>query len=414
MATPLLKPRKAGKSEVLPSFAYILMGGWLGFAYLTPMAEPSLTKLGQIGWAFAPGVSILVGAVAGLILGKLCNIVLGYAFGRFNAGFQLATNLYTRMIRGFLRVSLIVLLVYGGLLGLTYFAFNKTPSGFIPAQDKGYLLVNVQLPDSTSVEHTRAVMAKVEQLAADSPGVEHTLALAGQSLLLNANAPNFGAMYVMLDEFEKRKDPDHYYPAYLLKHIEATFPEDASRIRAVYRAKFPVVGNIENNPIEREKLEACALDYAQKNMKDQELQAHAAFQKALPAVDSGSIAARLDSLLQDEIKDGLIKVFGAPPVDGLGTAGGFKIIIEDRGDLGLNSLQEVADSIAAKYIDLDTAGAASTTSSTAATDAGNGPTVSIRVALDPKARPASAALGKFPELAGLFTSFRANTPWLIA
>ena len=61
-----------------------------------------------------------------------------------------------------MRVSVLVLLLYGGLLGLTYWSFTRTPTGFIPPQDKGYLLVNVQLPDSSSLERTQQVMKHVE------------------------------------------------------------------------------------------------------------------------------------------------------------------------------------------------------------------------------------------------------------
>ena len=70
----------------------------------------------------------------------------------------------------------------------------------------GYLLVNVQLPDSASLQRTDRVMRQIEQLALKTPGVKHTVAVAGQSLLLGANAPNFGAMFVMLDDFDKRTD----------------------------------------------------------------------------------------------------------------------------------------------------------------------------------------------------------------
>ena len=70
---------------------------------------------------------------------------------------------------------------------------------------KAILLVNVQMPDSTSVERTSEVMERVERIALKTPGVKHTVAIAGQSILLNANAPNFGAMYVMLDEFHHRR-----------------------------------------------------------------------------------------------------------------------------------------------------------------------------------------------------------------
>ena len=169
-----------------------------------------------------------------------------------------------------MRVSIIVLLIYGGLLGLTYWVFMRTPTGFIPAQDKGYLLVNVQLPDSASLERTQQVMKSVEQLASKLAGVSHTMAIAGQSILMNANAPNFGAMYVMLDEFH-------------------------------HRAQHGLTGPI--------------------------------------------IAAQLQNKLQDEIRDGLVNVFDAPPVDGLGTAGGFKVVVQDRGDLGSNEIEAVADRI---------------------------------------------------------------------
>ena len=73
-----------------------------------------------------------------------------------------APNVYTRVVGGLLRVSVLVLLVYGGLLCLTYWSFTQIPTGFIPEQDKGYLLVNVQLPDSASVQRTREVMARLE------------------------------------------------------------------------------------------------------------------------------------------------------------------------------------------------------------------------------------------------------------
>ena len=67
---------------------------------------------------------------------------------------------------GLLRISLLTMLVYGGLLGLTYWQFNRTPTGFIPQQDKGYLLLNVQLPDSASVQRTQKLMAQIERSSA--------------------------------------------------------------------------------------------------------------------------------------------------------------------------------------------------------------------------------------------------------
>src|SRR5205814_4540918 len=92
--------------------------------------------------------------------------------------------------------------------------FVRVPKGFIPSQDMGYLLVNVQLPDSASMQRTDLVMRKIERMALDleidvdgakKKGVKHTVAVAGQSLLLNANAANFASMFVMLEDFDKRR-----------------------------------------------------------------------------------------------------------------------------------------------------------------------------------------------------------------
>ena len=239
-------------------------------------------------------VAALIGAEAGWLVGPLLDWLLSGFFRLFNMGFQAATGAYTKIVGGLLRVSLLVLIGYGGLLYFTYYGFTRTPSGFIPSQDKGYLLVNLRLPDSTSVEHTQQVMSRIEEMALEVPGVNHTVAIAGQSLLLNANAPNFGSMYVMLDDFHHRTTHD---------------------------------------------------------------------------LSGDAIAARLQAKLQDEVTDGLVNVFGAPPVEGLGTVGGFKIVIEDRGDNGLEALQSVTEKVVADASDT-------------------------------------------PGLQGLFSSFRANTPWL--
>src|SRR5205823_7724642 len=82
--------------------------------------------------------------------------------------------------------------------------FTHTPTGFIPQQDKGYLLVNIRLPDAASVARTQDVVERIEAIALKSPGVKHSVAIAGQSILLNANSSNFGALYLMLDDFEHR------------------------------------------------------------------------------------------------------------------------------------------------------------------------------------------------------------------
>jgi hydrophobe/amphiphile efflux-1 (HAE1) family protein len=138
----------------------------------------------------------------------LLDLFLGWFFRLFNFLFGAATDLYIGAVRALLRVSLLALLVYGGLLFLTYRQFTTAPTGFIPQQDKGYLLLSVQLPDSASVQRTDHVMALIEKIAHDTPGVAHTVGISGQSLILGANAPNLGSMYVVLDEFARRRGPD--------------------------------------------------------------------------------------------------------------------------------------------------------------------------------------------------------------
>ncbi|HEV2970458.1 MAG TPA: efflux RND transporter permease subunit [Pirellulales bacterium] len=301
LAALLLKPRVKGVYQTLPLVAFIAAGAWLGWEFLAPWAAPYLTKSGgQVAgivaaypWAL-PAAAAVVGAIAGWVLSGLLNRILGWSFWLFNAAFDFSTSVYARLVGISLRVSLIVLIVYGGLLYLTYEGFTRTPTGFIPMQDKGYLLVNVQLPDSSSLQRTQEVMDRIDKIAKETPGVKDRVAIAGQSILLGANSPNFGALYLMLDDFEKRTSPD---------------------------------------------------------------------------LSGDAIANRLQAACEKEIQNATVNIFGAPPVEGLGTAGGFKIVIEDRGDSGLKALQDVAQQVV---------------------DAGT----------------------KTGALQGLFTSFRANTPWL--
>src|SRR5262249_22742736 len=115
---------------------------------------------------------------------------------------------YTWVIGKMLHVSVLVLVAYCGLLTLTYDEFVKTPKGFIPSADMGYLLVNVQLPDSASDERTSAAIRQIEKIAAAVPGVKHVTGITGQSFALNAYGSNFGSLFIGLDDYDKRRDPD--------------------------------------------------------------------------------------------------------------------------------------------------------------------------------------------------------------
>ena len=139
------------------------------------------------------------------------NRALGGFFAAFNWVFDRAINAYGRTVAVLLRVSLIALLVYGGLMGLTYLGFQAVPVGFIPEQDKGYLVVNAQLPDGASLDRSDKIIKQMSAIARDAkkvPGVWHTIDLPGYSALLSTNISNVGGMFVILEPFEERKgDP---------------------------------------------------------------------------------------------------------------------------------------------------------------------------------------------------------------
>jgi multidrug efflux pump subunit AcrB len=286
------------KREALPWWIFGVLGGvltvWLGPALLAsyvnlppgwgPAPEGEAVDMpAWLSWAVT-GAYFLPGAVAGGLLGWLIirpvNAVLGWFFRAFNVYFDRMTGFYGAVVGKVLRLGVVVLLVYGGLLALTYWEFVRTPTGFIPQQDKGYLIVNVQLPDSASAERTQGVMAQLDRLIMGDPrdrqhsprmpGVSHTVGISGQSLILGANAPNLGSMYVLLEDFDKRRGG---------------------------------------------------------------------------ALTADAIARQIEDRCHEQVAEALVSVFGAPPVDGLGTTGGFNLIVEDRGSLGLEELERVGNDI---------------------------------------------------------------------
>ncbi len=203
----LLRPRDKGAAPPLPWLAFVAAGAWLGWAFLADWLAAE-KYLPNVPSEALPWLAAALGALGGLVASWPLNRILGLAFRAFNKAFDFTGMIYTWSVGRLLRVSLLVLVGYAALLQLTYTNFMASPKGFIPTQDKGYLLVNLQLPDSASVGRTEEVMQRMEKLVLATKGVSHTVAISGQSILLNANAPNFGAMYVMLDDFHDRLKPE--------------------------------------------------------------------------------------------------------------------------------------------------------------------------------------------------------------
>ncbi|WP_268796549.1 efflux RND transporter permease subunit [Pseudomonas huanghezhanensis] len=221
----------------------------------------------------------------------LDKLLGGWLFRPFNRFFVKASNGYVSTVGRVIRVSGLALVVYAGLIVMTWLGFSTTPTGFVPTQDKQYLVAFAQLPDAASLDRTEDVIKRMSDIALKQPGVESAVAFPGLSINGFTNSPNSGIVFVTLKPFEDRK---------------------------------------------------------------------------LDSESAGAIAGALNGQF-GSIQEAYMAIFPPPPVQGLGTIGGFRLQIEDRGNLGYDELYKETMNIIAKSRSV-------------------------------------------PELAGLFTSYTVNVP----
>lgn len=127
-------------------------------------------------------------------------------FRLFDRGLEALTRTYGRILKGLLKISAIALLVYAGLLWLTYDQFQRVPSNFIPEQDQGYFIAAVQLPPGSSLERTDAVIREAVDRFLEVPGVKNTVGFGGFSGATFTSASNAGAIFVPLKSFAERDE----------------------------------------------------------------------------------------------------------------------------------------------------------------------------------------------------------------
>ncbi|MCP3100056.1 efflux RND transporter permease subunit [Myxococcus sp. K15C18031901] len=132
----------------------------------------------------------------------------GWLFRPFNRFFDKASAGYVSVVKRVVRVSAVVLAVYVGLLFLTWAGFAKVPAGFVPMQDKYYLVGLAQLPPAASLERTDAVVKRMSELMLAEEGVANVVAFSGITINGFVNAPNSAVVFAILDDFEKRKSAD--------------------------------------------------------------------------------------------------------------------------------------------------------------------------------------------------------------
>ncbi len=135
---------------------------------------------------------------------RVMNLFLGWFFRIFNMAFRFGSSLYAALVGRLLRLAVVVLLVYAGLLVLTFLETQRVPAGFIPAQDKGYLVVYAQLPPAASLDRTEAVVRRASDIILSEPGVAGAVAFPGFSVVSFANTPNAGTIFVPLRDFHER------------------------------------------------------------------------------------------------------------------------------------------------------------------------------------------------------------------
>jgi multidrug efflux pump len=276
LAAILLKPRARGQFEALPRLAFMLAGAYLGYrlgrSHTFTIDQAFLFSQEVSRWGSAIALASL-GLGLGWLLYRPLNWLLGECFQWFNIGFQRATVGYTRVVGLALRGNSLVVVIYGGLVVLTWWMSARLPLGYIPNQDQGRFYIAVQLPDAASLERTQKVVDHIGSLVSPMDGVRHTTGIAGQSFTLNANGSNFGQFFVTLKPFDQRRDA---------------------------------------------------------------------------ALTSTAITDQVGDVLADKIPEAKVSLYTPPPVSGLGSASGFKIIIEDRGDLGHEELEKQIERLIAR------------------------------------------------------------------
>ncbi len=186
-------------------------------------------------------------------------------FRLFNRSFEKFANGYGWVARKVVRHAVMMVVIYLAILAGGLTEFRRTPQGFIPQIDRGILILASQLPPGASLQRTDDVMRRAAEMVLATPGVAHAVNVVGFSGATFTNAPNAGAMFIVLDPFEERaKDP----------------AKSATAIQS-------------------------------------------ALMKKLSAV-----------------QDAFLIVVLPPPVSGIGNAGGFRMMVEDRGGAGLQALQQ--------------------------------------------------------------------------
>jgi multidrug efflux pump len=204
-------------------------------------------------------------------LTRLMDGAFGWFFNGFNKAFKRGSRGYERGVGGIVRHKMIMFVVYAALIVGALFVFRLVPPGFVPAQDKGYVIAFAQLPQGATLDRTQAVVKKMGDIMMEHPGIQNVVSFPGLSINGFTSSSSAGIAFGTLKPFEERQKPE--------------------------LSGFAIANEL---------------------------------QQKFFGIDEGFVA-----------------VFPPPPVSGMGSIGGFKVQVEDRGDLGYQALDNVMKQITA-------------------------------------------------------------------
>ncbi len=168
------------------------------------------------------------------IFSRLLDRVFGRFFAGFNRFFENFSEGYANLVGRLIRMTVVVLILYAGLSALNFTAFQKVPTGFIPQQDQGYLILLAQLPDAASFTRTEEMVQQASKIAEETEGVAHVVAYAGWSLLTGSNQSNVATLFARLDSFDERAGNPELYADSVVKRLT----ENLAQIPEAYIAVF--------------------------------------------------------------------------------------------------------------------------------------------------------------------------------
>ena len=147
------------------------------------------------------------------LLTRLINVLFGWFFVIFNKIFTASAHGYSKAVGFFTRHRVIMLILYAGFIAATVFSFNLVPKGFIPMQDKQYLVAFAKLPPGANLERTESVIRQMADIATAHPGVSNAVQFPGLSINGFISSASSGIVFITLDDFEDRMSPEQYGPA---------------------------------------------------------------------------------------------------------------------------------------------------------------------------------------------------------